>query len=290
MISRSLSTSAKFNVALPKQASGTFIEFSQLLYLMILPHTDDFGRMPGDAEAVKLECLPASRRSFADVGKALRHLHAVGLIIWYEVEGKKYIQISDFQAHQTGLHRRTKSRFPEFPGNSGKFLAEVEVEVEVEGEGEGRRGRPPHVPPEDPPPEQPGEKIAFAPLVHMTREEHAALVTAHGERAVAWMIDRLDAFKGSKGKAYKDDARAIRSWVVDAWKDHLAKHPGDGGTPAPGPALPPKPKCPKCEVRAAGAGGLCAPCASVEADRQATAAPTLSPREILELLATGVPA
>lgn len=93
---------------------------------------------------------------------------------------------------------------------------EEEKEKEVEKEKERARG---------PAPVSSSEKIRFAPLVNMTTDEHAALVTKHGSEAVAWMIERLDAFKGSNGKTYKDDARAIRSWVVDAWAKHLASRP-----------------------------------------------------------------
>jgi len=40
------------------------------------------------------------------------------LIYRYAVEGVTYLEINDFDKHQGGLHKRTESHFPEFPGIS----------------------------------------------------------------------------------------------------------------------------------------------------------------------------
>jgi hypothetical protein len=47
-------------------------------------------------------------------------LEAAKLIVRYDWEHGKCLQILRFEDHQSGLHKRTKSRFPEFPGTSGK--------------------------------------------------------------------------------------------------------------------------------------------------------------------------
>jgi hypothetical protein len=119
MISKSLSTSEKY-AALVTQA-GPIAEFCQALYPLLVIHTDDFGRLQGDPFTIKHLCHPSSPRSADEFLAALKWLHAVDLIIWYVVEGKRYIQIEQFDLHQQGLHKRTRSNFPRVPGSSGNF-------------------------------------------------------------------------------------------------------------------------------------------------------------------------
>lgn len=59
------------------------------------------------------------------------------------------------------------------------------------------------------------DKIRYAEFVYMTEAEHMKLVEVHGVEKTARMIEKLDNYKGSKGKTYKNDYRAILSWVVD---------------------------------------------------------------------------
>jgi hypothetical protein len=115
MISNSLSTSEKFAEVGGKDLG----EFCQALYPLIVAHSDDFGRLQGDPFTVKAKCFPASPRTLEEFKAALVHLDGVGLIVWYVVEGKRYIQIVKFERHQIGLHKRTRSMFPRVPGITG---------------------------------------------------------------------------------------------------------------------------------------------------------------------------
>lgn len=115
MISKVISISKKFNVRLDDH-------FSRLLYVLLIPHSDDFGRLTGDPFKLKALILPMMEDvTWQDVERALVKLHNADLIIWYEVGDEKYIQINNFEEHQTGLHKRTKSKFPDPPGDSRKF-------------------------------------------------------------------------------------------------------------------------------------------------------------------------
>jgi predicted phage replisome organizer len=59
------------------------------------------------------------------------------------------------------------------------------------------------------------KKTHFGEYVLMFDEEYAKLVARFGERKTREMIEVLDNYKGSKGKRYKSDYRAILSWVVE---------------------------------------------------------------------------
>ena len=49
----------------------------------------------------------------------------------------------------------------------------------------------------------------------MTNAEYEKLVSTYGKEFADQCINILDNYKGSKGKEYKSDYRAILSWVVD---------------------------------------------------------------------------
>lgn len=119
MLSKTLGTSRKFATT-GKQAG----EFPQLLFSLMVPHTDDFGRMPGDAFTIKNRVFPTSPRSEDEFDAALVALERTDLIVRYDVRGAQVIQIVKFDEHQQGLHKRTKSEFPAPPseqsGTSGK--------------------------------------------------------------------------------------------------------------------------------------------------------------------------
>lgn len=130
MLSRTLGTSRKF-AATGKRAG----EFPQLLFSLMVPHTDDFGRMPGDAFTVKNRVFPTSPRTEEEFDSALVALEGTNLIVRYDDgHGNTVLQIMKFDEHQQGLHKRTRSEFPappaHLPGVSGKVR---EIPSELKG-------------------------------------------------------------------------------------------------------------------------------------------------------------
>lgn len=71
-------------------------------------------------------------------------------------------------------------------------------------------------------------KVKYGEYVHMTEAEHQKLLDEYGPEMTARMIEVLDNYKGSKGKTYKNDYRAILSWVVARVKEEFAKRGGSG--------------------------------------------------------------
>ena len=51
----------------------------------------------------------------------------------------------------------------------------------------------------------------------MTEREYGELVNKYGQIAADKLVGILDNYKGSTGKKYKSDYRAILSWVVDKY-------------------------------------------------------------------------
>lgn len=58
------------------------------------------------------------------------------------------------------------------------------------------------------------DKIKYAEYVMMKPDDYGKLVAQYGKEAVEKMVAILDNYKGSSGKRYKDDHRAILTWVV----------------------------------------------------------------------------
>lgn len=131
MVSKVISISEKVN---------SLSLFGRLLYTWMIPHTDDFGRMPGSPAKIRALVVPMGDETVRDVEEALSDMSIRGLIQWYGVDGEKYIQIVNFDEHQQGLHKRTKSKYPDPPEDSedsqessGKFPGippELELELE----------------------------------------------------------------------------------------------------------------------------------------------------------------
>jgi hypothetical protein len=122
MIAKTLSTSRKYGRL--HEVAGKRAEFCQALYPLLVAHADDFGRLPGDVYTVKHAIIPTSPRKEHDLTAALAALHLVGLIQWYEVGESKCIQITNFDAHQQGLHKRSRSAFPGAPGKFPEIPSE----------------------------------------------------------------------------------------------------------------------------------------------------------------------
>lgn len=68
------------------------------------------------------------------------------------------------------------------------------------------------------------KKINYAENVKLTKEEYDKLVAENGEELIKACITKLDNYKGSSGKKYKSDYRAILSWVLDDQRQKLSRN------------------------------------------------------------------
>lgn len=90
------------------------------------------------------------------------------------------------------------------------------------------------------------KKIKYADSVSMTEVQHCKLLERFGVGNTQRAIEKLSAWKQSKGKKYKSDYGAILSWVMDSIG---AKEQEIVGW-----------KCPKCEYLNEHTGGQCLRC------------------------------
>lgn len=80
------------------------------------------------------------------------------------------------------------------------------------------------------------KKNKYGEFVALTDDEMAKLTGDYGPDGAARLVTILDNYKGSTGKKYKSDYRAILSWVVDRYSEEQsraptrAQYPVQGGT------------------------------------------------------------
>jgi len=86
-------------------------DFHRLLYTWLIPHTDDFGLMDGDPYHIRYGVVPTLSRSEKQIIEALTAIKDAGLINWYRYNGTPVIEVVAFEEHQTGLHKRTTSKY-----------------------------------------------------------------------------------------------------------------------------------------------------------------------------------
>lgn len=67
-------------------------------------------------------------------------------------------------------------------------------------------------------------KVQYAEFVSLTKTEYEKLLNNHSEEEVKGYIYILDNYKGSSGRTYKSDYRAILTWVIDAYNEKVKRY------------------------------------------------------------------
>jgi len=77
-----------------------------LFFLLTVPHLDAEGRIIGHPKQLK-RMVAGLRKdlSVRDIEIALGVLQQGKFVIWYEIEGKKYLYFPAFEEHQPGLRK-----------------------------------------------------------------------------------------------------------------------------------------------------------------------------------------
>lgn len=222
----------KESICTSENLAGLSAEAERLFYRLIV-QCDDFGLMFANPNVIRSRCFQLTSDAIKEkyMISWLAELEAAGLIFFYEVDGKRYLKYTKWERHQQRRASNPKYPLPEqgsavlisndISGNQTQSnvpeSSNREANTRVENE---KRIRT-----------RDAGKLTLAPLVHLSADEHQALIEKHGEEAVVWMIQRLQDYKESNGKTYKSDAAAIRSWVAGAWEDEKRRrgrdHPSD---------------------------------------------------------------
>jgi hypothetical protein len=119
---------------------------AERFFIRLIMKVDDYGCFHANTSLLKANLFPLLLDVIreADISRWTTECHKAGLIVLYEAEGKKYLQINDFKQRLD----RAKNKYPLPPSNDSReivndFPAEIETEVEEEIEVEKEKARAP---------------------------------------------------------------------------------------------------------------------------------------------------
>jgi hypothetical protein len=142
-------------ICVDKEVNKLSSPWSMLAFTWLITHADREGRTYGDPSIVKSLVFPRldDKVTSKDVEGFIEEWHSLGLVVWYEVDGDKFIEFPNFEKHQLGMKkerepastipansvgkhqedcRKIAGRLPAEVKLSKDKLSEEEEEVEVE--------------------------------------------------------------------------------------------------------------------------------------------------------------
>jgi len=185
----------------------------EAFFYRLIVNSDDYGRLDGRAAIVRARCYPLRLDTVTDtnIEKWLKALVAAGLVHTYKVNNKTYLQVDTWERHQ-----QKRAKHSKFPGPDGNVIADdinckhmiTYVPEKRETRNEKRETRNDI----DVIKTSPKYKFGEFENVLLTLPEEKKLDDAFGHGAEE-LIQRLSAYKSSKGKKYKSDYATILNWA-----------------------------------------------------------------------------
>jgi hypothetical protein len=190
----------------------------RLLFMGLISNADDEGRGRANAKLVKANIFPYDEDiSSKDIKKMMSNLASKKFIVLYSVDGQEFYWVRTFKKHQS-VNRPQESKLPPPPDidysniDSGD---EIKIHEYISEDSVNHHEQ---LTPNIKERKLKEKKIKYAEFVSLSEDEYNKLVSEYGEQQVKRMIEILDNYKGSTGRTYKSDYRAILNWVVDRIK------------------------------------------------------------------------
>ena len=171
-------------------------------------------------QRLQLECGFGSNRTVINCRNSLKQKGFIDFVQGKDKQPTKYkltIGTAQESARQTTLENKetahqTAHQSAQETAHQSAHIIGTNVPIDNDYDNDIKKGA-------KPPKKKSPPKTEYAEAVSMTNAEHSALVEKLGsEQAVAWCIEKLNNYKLSSGKKYKNDYRAILSWVIDEYQ------------------------------------------------------------------------
>ena len=171
---------------------------ARLLYTWLIPCVDINGCFSGDPEVVKGQVFTRLKKTVKVITGYLEDLVDVGLVVWYEANGDRFLHIPDFIEKQPSLNpnKEAESTIP-LPTPDQLQTNSRLTPLKVKGSKVKSK--------------ESKDKNTYLDFVKLTDEEHQKLKDKFG----ATLNDKLQALNdyiGSKGVKYKSHYHTILSW------------------------------------------------------------------------------
>lgn len=112
---------------------------ARLTWIGLWTQCDDQGRMKDHARLIKADVWPLDAVSLADIESDLETLAEHGRIARYEVDGQRYLEITNWREHQA-IQKPTPSKIPP-PSRNGRVVLPERGDSPTAGKGRERNGR-----------------------------------------------------------------------------------------------------------------------------------------------------
>ena len=179
---------------------------AQVLFLMIIPHLNPYGKMCGGVGSIKdTVCPRIAGITTANLPKLLHEISKYTSIKWFEFDGRSWIHATRFGQYQKLRNDRSgPDMLPDYSGTTpGELPPEEEEEVEEEEEEEGK-----------PAPVAPAYVVLGEfENVKLTENEIAKLNEKFGAKEARDRINSLSEYMKSKRKRYDSHYATILNWA-----------------------------------------------------------------------------
>lgn len=197
----------------------------RLLFIALITHADDDGRLKGSPRYLKALCFPYDDIEIDDVSLWLNMLSALGLVQPYSVNGNVFLCLTGWNEHQSiRKDRYAPSTLPSPTDNQlttkeqptdNQLTTTVPLNISKDNIIESNiikgvvKGENPPKPPHS---LRGKNKMKFEGVVFLTPEEHEKLTQEFGETGVGERIKALALYIQSTGKKYKSHYATILNW------------------------------------------------------------------------------
>lgn len=188
-------------------------DFAQLLFLKILPHTDDFGRFEGDPVIVKARVDPLSNKKVGIYRDAMDEISRAKLWVWYKTEDKMIVQYQPKSFERINaflIKNRGNNEYPPYK-DSYELISIDMLPYPIESKKIKAKSKKQKAESKD------EDKNAYGEFnnVLMSDKEYVSLVKRLGnEDRAKRAIEILSSAKQSKGYVYKSDYATFTTWVI----------------------------------------------------------------------------
>ena len=106
---------------------------ARLLYTWLIPNVDINGCFSGDENVIKGQIFTRLRKSTKTINSYLVDLASVGLIVWYESDGDRFLKIPDFTDKQPSLRsdRESPSNIPQPQNGQKEYYKKANIPIEL---------------------------------------------------------------------------------------------------------------------------------------------------------------
>ena len=114
---------------------------ARLLWIGLWTQCDDQGRTKDNTKLIKADVWPLDPVTLGDIEEDLMTLAAHGRIVRYEVDGRRYLEVVNWDDHQS-INRPTPSRIPPPPnGSYPQVRTHGRLSEDSHQEGKGKEGK-----------------------------------------------------------------------------------------------------------------------------------------------------